>query len=618
MTDNRHEMHEMPPTAENDVVRPAATPEPAPSNARVLSLDGGGRIIGASHGAADWLGLNAPRLVGRSLWDVALPTRRRDRNAVTRRGAAVLDDFVGTTFEAEVRLGGGSTRRETLRLTAPDGGAAAYIATFGRGTSAANAAAIAVPARAAPSATAAAAPAPRVAAAPASPFRELLARGLAAVPTTGSVALLRVRIIDLPLVTAALGRATGDRLLGHIKAEIAEALPRAAAVSHIGIVLVGLPGNGTAEARAAADTISARLAEKVVIDGQELRQACAIGIALAPRHGDDPDVLLALADQAARPLDGVDMAGVRVATVVHDDSAALLRLRTRLEGVAERGELRLLYQPIFDLAREVPYGVEALLRWEDPDLGLISPADFIPVAEDTGAIEELGGWVVAELCRHAFAWRTQGIALQLHFNVSPVELRRRSFASRLLSIIRAYTLPPSTFTLEVTESTVMLDADTVVPTLQRLRAEGMQIAIDDFGAGHSSLSRLKELPADILKIDRALVSGLPHDKASRALVSAALHIADALGMQAVAEGIESDAEHRALVELGCPLGQGYGLGRPAEADSAQARGWTDASGGASAASRAAVRPPDLNVSVDPSADGVLRRGSAAPYDPRNP
>jgi EAL domain-containing protein (putative c-di-GMP-specific phosphodiesterase class I) len=234
----------------------------------------------------------------------------------------------------------------------------------------------------------------------------------------------------------------------------------------------------------------------------------------------------------------------------------------------------LFYQPIYDLARSAPYGVEALLRWEEPERGMVSPGEFIPVAEQTGAIVQLGIWVLEELCRHARGWRAHGIALRLHFNVSALELRRCGFASSVLSIIRSQTLDPASFTLEVTESTAVLATDRALPAVHELRAAGMQIAIDDFGAGHSSLSRLNELPADMLKIDRALVAGLPASRTSKALVGAALDIARALDLGVVAEGIESDAQRRVVADAGCLLGQGFHLGRPRAAERDHLPAWT--------------------------------------------
>lgn len=541
-----------------------ATSQP-PGDRWVLTLDGGGRIVAASGAAVAWVGFSAARLSGRSIWEVAAPTRRRDRLVAGRKPATALDRLAGTSFPAELQRADGSTTRVELRVDIPTGpDAPAYEVAFVDAARAPQPAAVAEPAA---EQDAVEPPAETgVAGATERAFADRLQRALQDRTPGASAALVRVRVIDLPLITGALGREAGDAVLEHVRGLVADALPGAAAFGmvpggHVCVVLTGLEGNGTADALSAANAVVERLTGTTTVDGEEVRLTSAVGVALAPRDGEAAEELLSAAERATRPVDGIDCARVRLATPVGGGLRDTLRLRTRLEGVAERGELRLVYQPIFDLETMRPYGVEALLRWEDPERGLIPPASFIPVAEETGAIEQLGTWVVEELCRHAFAWRSDGIDLQLHFNVSPIELRRRGFAARVLSIIRAYRLDPARFTLEVTESTIVLDGDAAVPTLQQLRADGMQVAIDDFGAGHSSLARLRELPADMLKITRALVTGLP-DRGSHELVSAALRIAEGLDLRAAASGIESEDQQRILVELGCPFGQGFALGRP--------------------------------------------------------
>ena len=558
--------------------RPDAPRSPDP---REIRLDGGGRIIATSPGAAVWLGVDAPRLVGRAVWDVAVPARRRDRQSIRRLGTASLDAFTGRALPVRARRADGSTFDGSMLIDAADGdGASAYVATLTKGGLDGQSWTVAAAALAAPSVMEetdepllgdrGTPPGTNGHEIP-SALDPILAGAMAHAAPGHAVALMRVRLLDLPLVTEVLGRAAGDELLGATETALRRALPQAAGINRVFggdvcVVLTGLPGDGSAEARLAAARALESLAGTVEIGGEAVRHSAAIGIALAPRHGDCPAEILALAERAAREPAGSDAEPIRVATLVRGDRLDHLRLRTRLDGVAQRGELRLVYQPIFDLSRSVPYGVEALLRWEDPERGLLSPADFVPVAEETGAIVDLGAWVIEELCRHATGWRAQGFDLQLHFNVSAIELRRRGFASGLLSTVRRHGLPVTTFTLEITESTAVLEGDTALPALERLRAAGMQIAIDDFGAGHSSLSRINELPADMLKIDRALVAGLPESAASKALVTAALQIADALRMRTVAEGIESDRQRRFLAEAGCPLGQGFALGRPVSVD----------------------------------------------------
>lgn len=570
----------------------------------VIRLDGGGRIIDASAAVEMSLGLDRQRLTGRALWDVAVPVQRRDRHTVRRRGSASVDVFVGAVLEIDLVRADATVARGRLQIDlASPGLEHAYVATLVAAGAADDAQSSAARGRAptgvvsqplrgifagsgnppagpgspgarTSSASAPASPArslPASASASAAHLEDLLHDALARATRDSTVAVLRMRTLDLPLVTEVLGRAAGDELLCITEAEIRAALPEAVAVGRlfggdVCALLTRLDHDATDRAREAARRVLARLAGTADVAGETLRLSCTIGIALATEPATDVAEVLNHAERAARE-PTADGEPIRFATTTGSDRRELLRLRASLEGVAERDELRLVYQPIFDLSRQMPYGVEALLRWQHPRRGLIPPDEFIPVAEETGAIDALGSWVIEELCRQARQWIDRDIHLQLHFNVSALELQQPGYARRLLSTIRRHFLPASTFTLEVTESTVVLDAETALPVLYELRGAGMHIAIDDFGAGHSSLSRLKDLPADVLKIDRALVAGLPNSSASQALVTAALDIADAMKMFTVAEGIETDAQRRFLADAGCPLGQGFALGavQPAEA-----------------------------------------------------
>jgi EAL domain-containing protein (putative c-di-GMP-specific phosphodiesterase class I) len=208
---------------------------------------------------------------------------------------------------------------------------------------------------------------------------------------------------------------------------------------------------------------------------------------------------------------------------------------------------------------------EALVRWDDPSRGLVAPVEFVPFAEDTGLIDELGEWVLEALCRQRLAWQAEGLDPEVTFNVSPRELRRTVFAEHVSSRLATHGLDPARVTVEVTESAAMGDHGVTEPVLRDLAAAGFRVAIDDFGAGYSSLSRLRDLPVQLLKIDRSFLRDVPARPEATAVVVAILELARALSMEAVAEGVETPEQREFLVQRGCTLAQGFLLGRPGPA-----------------------------------------------------
>jgi EAL domain-containing protein (putative c-di-GMP-specific phosphodiesterase class I)/PAS domain-containing protein len=244
------------------------------------------------------------------------------------------------------------------------------------------------------------------------------------------------------------------------------------------------------------------------------------------------------------------------------DDSLEARLRRALRG----DELRLHFQPIFALESGAPVALEALLRWEDPDHGLISPAEFIPVAEQTGLIDALGDWVLDAVCAQQLAWAARGLRPHISFNVSPSQLRAGDFLARVRDRIEASRADPSLLTVELTESSTLEDPALAEEVVRGLDALGLRIALDDFGTGYSSLSRLRELPVSTLKIDRSFMRDVPEKPEAAAVVTAILQLAVALGRTAVAEGVETEAQREFLARSGCPLAQGFLLGVPAPPD----------------------------------------------------
>jgi EAL domain-containing protein (putative c-di-GMP-specific phosphodiesterase class I) len=238
-------------------------------------------------------------------------------------------------------------------------------------------------------------------------------------------------------------------------------------------------------------------------------------------------------------------------------------IEARLRRALGSDELLLHYQPIFGLRSGSLVALEALLRWEDPARGMIAPADFIPVAEQTGLIDTLGDWVLEAVCAQQMSWAARGLHPHISFNVSPTQLRRGDFLDRVRDRLGASGAEAARLTVELTESSTLEDPALAEALVRDLHGLGLRIALDDFGSGYSSLSRLRELPVSTLKIDRAFMREVPERPEAAAVVTAILQLARALGRTAVAEGVETEAQRAFLAEQGCPLAQGFLFGAPA-------------------------------------------------------
>ncbi len=223
------------------------------------------------------------------------------------------------------------------------------------------------------------------------------------------------------------------------------------------------------------------------------------------------------------------------------------------------------YQPLIELATGEMYGVEALIRWPEPNGGLVPPGEFIPLAEEMGLIEAIGDWVVEEICRQDAQWRAEGLTLEIGFNLSPRQLWQPELVDKIVSPIVVAGMDPTRVTVEITESTAMTDPDRTVELLTAIHDRGLKLAIDDFGIGYSSLARLKHMPVDVLKIDRSFVRDVDKDRESASMVSAMISLAENLGMIPLAEGIETEGEWRFLARRDCTFGQGFYFSRPVPA-----------------------------------------------------
>jgi EAL domain-containing protein (putative c-di-GMP-specific phosphodiesterase class I)/GGDEF domain-containing protein len=388
-----------------------------------------------------------------------------------------------------------------------------------------------------------------------------------------TVAVLHLGIEGLDLVAAGLGRAAHDAALREIAGRALQTLPDTAMMSapadgELTIMLADLDGRAAVVAEATAGQLLECSSQPLCVDGETFELSAYVGISLLPTDAPDADAAMRHAEAAMAEARRAD--GTRVAFYDGGTSEAVERLlvTARLRRAIENDELVLHYQPIVSLPSGRITAVEALLRWEDPERGLVPPLDFVPVAEYTGMIEPLGRWVIDACCQQAVAWRDAGLDVSISFNVSPRQFRDPAFAESLGARIAAHDLDPRRFIVEITETAAMRDPACIEPVLEALKELGVRLAIDDFGAGHSSLARLRDLEVDLLKIDRTFLGR--DDARSIRLVRAALDLAGALDVTPVVEGVETEEQRRFLVDGGCGLAQGFHLHRPVTAGEATA------------------------------------------------
>jgi len=255
------------------------------------------------------------------------------------------------------------------------------------------------------------------------------------------------------------------------------------------------------------------------------------------------------------------------------DGAAVerLTLEAALRHAIDDGEFRLYYQPKIELANGSLAGAEALIRWNSPERGIVTPDAFIPLAEETGLIVRIGDWVLEEACRQMAEWRRRtGRAVKVAVNVSARQFLDAGFADKVAALLASHRLEPSQLEIELTESTVMSDPERAVTQLGQLRKVGVAVSVDDFGTGYSSLAYLKRLPLDTIKIDRSFVHQVDTDGDNAAIVRAILGLGDALGMSTIAEGVETAGEERHLQAGGCVVAQGFKYAKPLPADEFEA------------------------------------------------
>jgi diguanylate cyclase (GGDEF)-like protein len=398
----------------------------------------------------------------------------------------------------------------------------------------------------------------------------LTGRARAAEREDGGLALLWAGLDDFQLVNQSFGHEAGDEVLRQVAKRLgALALPTQLVArpgsEEFAFMLPDLSADAERVAEIAAEQLAVCLSEPFSLDGRELRLQSSIGVSVLPGDAHDEDALLRHAEAAmheARAQGGTTYSFYAGAT---REALERLMMTTRLHRALDRSELELHFQPIFGLPENRPVAAEALLRWRDPDRGLIPPLSFIPVAEYTGLIERIGRWVLDAACAQARAWQDEGIGLPVNVNVSVRQFRAPGFARQVAECVASAGIEPRVLGLEITESTAMAESSCVDPVLAELEQVGVRTAIDDFGTGYSSFTRLHQMPVDCVKVDRSLLQGVPGDARATQLAAAAIDLLLALGVDVVAEGVETEEQRLFLVDRGCSLAQGFHLGRPAPA-----------------------------------------------------
>jgi len=393
------------------------------------------------------------------------------------------------------------------------------------------------------------------------------------------VVVVTVDIDDFKLVNDSLGHPAGDDLLTQFAHRLGDATRETDLIARPGgdeflLLLADLertpPIEGAPDALpVAAESIALRIQEALrrpfTVQDTELYVTASLGISTYPDDASDATMLLKNAETAMFRSKRSGPGGFVIHSAADADSIQRLSLSTRLRRAVEQEQWTLHYQPLIDLQSAETTGVEALIRWPDPRGGLVPPAEFIPLAEEMGLIEAIGAWVIEEVCRQDAVWRSEGLELEIAFNLSPRQLWAEDLADRVVEPILQAGIDPGRITVEVTETTAMTNPDRTLAILQDLHDRGLRLAIDDFGTGYSSLSRLRYMPVHLLKIDRAFIRDVDNDAQNASMVSAMIALASNLGMTSVAEGIETEAEWRALTDRGCTVGQGYFFSPPVPA-----------------------------------------------------
>ncbi len=394
----------------------------------------------------------------------------------------------------------------------------------------------------------------------------------------GLVAVLFVDLDQFKVINDGRGHEVGDRFLCAAAGRLLDTVRGVDAVARFGgdeFVILLEDVAAPADVSDVATRVVEALKRPISIEGEEVRLGASVGVAMTSSAGSTPEELLREADIAmyrakARGGGCFALFDDHVRAEVEQRLSAERALRAAIE----HHQLEVYYQPIVALPETSVSRCEALLRWRHPAQGLLLPAEFLPLAEETGLIVPIGEWVLREACRTASQWRRESRDIAITVNVSTRQLQQPDFHELVQEVLSECELPPAVLCLEITETEIMKNVRKVAPSLESLRRLGVRIAMDDFGSGYSSLGYLRSLPLDIIKIDKSFVHGILDDPQDRAIVAGIVHLGRETNRAVIAEGVETEALHAELIGLGCDLAQGFLYDKPKPASELELDGYS--------------------------------------------
>ena len=384
------------------------------------------------------------------------------------------------------------------------------------------------------------------------------------------LAILFLDLDGFKLINDSLGHTIGDELLREVAKRLLLCVRRSDTVSRQGgdeFVVLLAEVNAAQDAAVTAEKIRVALAAPYFISSHQLHVRCSVGISVYPEDGRDVDTLIRSADMAM--YHAKETGRNRVQFFENDMNERVVRRQSMIQAISQaliRKEFVLHYQPTFNLNTSEVKSVEALIRWQRPLCGLVTPGQFISIAEDSGLIESIGQWVLREACTQARVWISDGLPFEkVSVNVSAVEFNRKAFLDTVRNVLKDTGLEPCRLEIELTETAVMRDVMATSHVLEELSADGVRFAMDDFGTGYSSLNHLMLFPIDTLKIDKSFVQDVRTNANAATIVTAIVQLGRSLEMEVIAEGVETAEQMRFLALRGCDAGQGYYFGPPVSA-----------------------------------------------------
>lgn len=377
-----------------------------------------------------------------------------------------------------------------------------------------------------------------------------------------SMALMLVDIDDFKLVNDSFGHDAGDKLIKAVGQLISKSLRRADTIARLGgdefaVIVEGIEAPD--DAISIADNLTTILEHNVRLDDQETYTSASIGIAVYPDDGKDARTLLKNADTAMfRAKENGRHCFQFYKPEMSVTAMERLDLENSLKAAFENDEFLIYYQPVIDIHKNEIVAVEALLRWQHPDKGMIHPVDFISIVEDCGLIVALGEWLIFSICKQISIWQDAGLEKQhVSINLAPRQFKEQDLVVVFTQAMSEYDVDASSLSVEITERTLIDNIGEVEATLKKLRSMGMRIMLDDFGTGYASLAYLKEFPVDVVKIDREFIAGIPDNREDSAIVEAIAGLTRGLNLSLIAEGVENEPQLKVLKSIGCQYAQGY-------------------------------------------------------------